>query len=850
MNKKSTFNGLETCEKFFKRTLSPCSSVLENSCGTRDCQLEVYQLGDTEIYSGGRCPKGSTSSSARKVPNYIEMYKGILNKTLSEFVSPLEEMTDSPKILIPRSLTFLNEKGIFYATLYHNLGFDVSLSPPSDDEIANLGKQYAHPECCYPIILAHGHTAFLSRKMRAGKDKVLLPNAFSVGKDKLTFCPYVCSSGYLTTGSLDLKHEDVLLPDFKFEDPNYNLPKVISEDLRRAFGKFSMSQRKIRFALESAEDSQKQFIDSIYKIGRKILDRLMEKGEKIFVGIGRGYTLLDSKASSEIDKLFVANGIHYLPSYLIKSNLESEAVHNMYWYQGQSMLGSLIGTFKNSNVFPVRLTNFNCGPDSILQFHEERLTDRADKPYLCLETDGHNSNAQFGTRIQAHKRVTDLHCQEKSIDTKQLGKKLPKVIVKNKIIGVPYMGDSSDLLVASMRSFGLEAVVMPTRTEESRIFAKKIVTTNTCRPFAFQVGDHLAWLDSLKKQGTDPNKSAIVFMPSTKGPCRQGQYATLLRDFFDRQGFDNVAVISPNSADDYTLTSMEKTQSKKLFRNIFKGIVTNDILREYLHRIRPYEINLGQTDKTYKTSHNRLIKLVESNPSMKDLKRFLLQESKKFTNIPKKNLERFPLVLVNGEIFVRCHEKSNQDSIRLLEKNNLEVKLDSTFTWIDYVNRISLRESWKERGFKQFYKSVVKWTYMRVLRKILQKPFEKDLGNRMHYHNPLDMIDDLESRGIFSFNIQGESALSISEASCFIDGKLDIDGIYHVGPLGCMQETVATSRIHPLIQKKRKNAVRIQDQVIPFMDAVFGESESPALDSQIAIFAENCRLRKKLRKNK
>ena len=34
------------------------------------------------------------------------------------------------------------------------------------------------------------------------------------------------------------------------------------------------------------------------------------------------------------------------------------------------------------------------------------------------------------------------------------------------------------------------------------------------------------------------------------------------------------------------------------------------------------------------------------------------------------------------------------------------------------------------------------------------------------------------------------------------------------------------------------------------MDAVFGESASPNLESQIAIFAENCRLKKELDEKK
>ena len=80
----------------------------------------------------------------------------------------------------------------------------------------------------------------------------------------------------------------------------------------------------------------------------------------------------------------------------------------------------------------------------------------------------------------------------------------------------------------------------------------------------------------------------------------------------------------------------------------------------------------------------------------------------------------------------------------------------------------------------------------------------------------------------------------------FVKNKIAIDGIYHVGPMGCMQETIAASRIQSLIQEQRKKSGN-KMKVIPFMDAVFAESEISNLDSQIGIFAENCRLRKEMR---
>ena len=78
--------------------------------------------------------------------------------------------------------------------------------------------------------------------------------------------------------------------------------------------------------------------------------------------------------------------------------------------------------------------------------------------------------------------------------------------------------------------------------------------------------------------------------------------------------------------------------------------------------------------------------------------------------------------------------------------------------------------------------------FMDHIYKILFKPFKKQLKARKS-HDPFNLILELEDDLIFNHAIEGESGISIGEANAFIDGHLDIDGIYHVGPLGCMQET-------------------------------------------------------------
>ncbi len=841
MKRKTNFRGLEVADMDFSRTKEKCSKLIKESCGTRDCSLEVCKLGNDFIYSGGLCPKGNTSFNSKKAPDYVLIYNNILAEHLKKITKPLEESTPGKRVLIPRSMIFLNEKGVFYSSVYHNLGFDISLSPESDEEISNLGKSFSHSEFCYPLILAHGHAAFLKEKMKEG-DKLLLVDAISEGNEKYKFCPYVASSGNVIAGNLDLDTKDVLIPVMHFNDKDYPIHKSIHKDLNRVFPK-KFSEKQVSEAVEKAKKDEKAFLNEVFRKGEEILNSLKEKREKAFIAIGRGYTIFDPKANSRVNELFVANGLHFIPSYFIdtKDCDADSIVENMYWYQGRKMIEKTFFSFREKNFFPVRLTNFNCGPDSILHYHEEKLAKDFDKPWLVLETDGHNSNAQFGTRILAHNRVIDKYLKNPDKSNFQPPSK-PNQDFYGKIIGVPYMGDGSDILAAALRAVGLNVEVMPTRTKESIEISKKIVNTNTCRPFSFQIGDNIAWIESYKKKGTDPNKLA-VFMLTTKGPCRFGQYYVVLKKFFEERGFD-IAIMNPNSANDYNDINIPAMKRLLVICLFFKCSLAHEILKSCLLRSRPYEIHKGESEKVYNKAHQELVKLTETNPSLKKLSEFMEDKLKEFEKIEKNDSKRFPLVLMNGEIFLRSHELSNDNSIKLLESNKLEIILDPIYTWVNYINKNSIQKSIQRNNFSLLGVSLIKRAYMKKIAGKLFLPFVKFLEGR-EFHDVYHLIQNVEKNLVYNSAIEGESAVSIGTAYSFVKGELPVDGIYHVGPLGCMQETIATSRTQSLINQKKNSANN--PIVIPFMDAVFGDTPIPNLDSQIAIFAENCWLKKEMR---
>jgi predicted nucleotide-binding protein (sugar kinase/HSP70/actin superfamily) len=165
---------------------------------------------------------------------------------------------------------------------------------------------------------------------------------------------------------------------------------------------------------------------------------------------------------------------------------------------------------------------------------------------------------------------------------------------------------------------------------------------------------------------------------------------------------------------------------------------------------------------------------------------------------------------------------------------------------IKYVNSIQRKKFFKDKKFKEFLRTFLKGMYMNSVEKRLFKPFEEYLSDRKP-QNPIALVRQLQEDTIYHVDIEGESGLSIGEAYEFMNGHSEgTCGIYHVGPFGCMHETVATSKIQSLINKKRSEEENIAERIIPYLTGVFGESELPNLEAEMAMFSQKCHTRKEL----
>ncbi|THB68746.1 MAG: hypothetical protein D6B26_00220, partial [Spirochaetaceae bacterium] len=344
------FRGFAIADVKFDKQVLPCSQLIDDHCGIRDCKLQVYTLGQSRILSGGLCPKGNTAAVTKRSPDYVTRYKKRLNAELAKYAVGPEAVAqdDGIRILIPRTLHFLNQRGVFFTSLFHELGFKVVVSPETDDAIADLGLANSHSEACFPSKLQHGHAAYLKQYLRPGKDKMLLFNLLGKGEadtpqNQSKTCPFVSGAGYSAKEAIKLATEDALLPLIFFDDPIYRLEDDLWQDFERAFkatGTMPAIKRgAFTAAVRKALANQNEFNEAIFAEGDKIVEKLRQQGEKIFVGIGRGYTLFDDKASSRVHDLFVANGLHFVPAFFLRQPdyKFGKVFPHMYWLQGREM---------------------------------------------------------------------------------------------------------------------------------------------------------------------------------------------------------------------------------------------------------------------------------------------------------------------------------------------------------------------------------------------------------------------------------------------------------------------------------------------------------------------------------
>ncbi|HOT29364.1 MAG TPA: acyl-CoA dehydratase activase [Candidatus Ozemobacteraceae bacterium] len=842
--KPSRFRGWSVVDAAFTHTEEVCK---RNPNCHNLCKLQIYRIGGDEAVYGGECGMYESRAKATvRAPDYNRIRQNLYFKAMQGKYRVLDEepaQTVSaegkkrPTLGIPRSLSFF-QMGLFWVHLMDRLGFDVVITPETDNRIVDAGIEAMTCEACFPVKISHGHASRLKGRV----DWLFLPMMIEMeapANKKGYYCPYLEANSFMLKAALKLDDKTTLMPAIYLKYGRDGLVKAFREEFARVGLPFD--QKAFAAAYDEAWAAHTAFIRELRSLGKTVLEKLGDR--RAIVVVGRPYSAYDSRTNLNLFATFSRLGVIAIPQELLDLDpIEIEDDYpNMYWGFGDKILKTSRYINNDKRLFGLYLTSFSCGPDSfILHFFNDEMN-RTGRPYLELELDEHSAGAGVETRLLA---FIDVIKNQRDVRTLPQGVSViarkARAPLQGRTIYLPKMSQGSYALAAAFDGVGCKAEVMPTYTTAGLEFGKSNTSGKECFPCTVTTGDMFETVTKLREQGRDVENEIAFFMPETEGPCRFGQYNYLHRMLLQRYGCGGIPILSPSSEDSYRCKGFFSDEQAGQFRGLaWQAIVYTDMIEKSLWRVRPYEKVKGTTDAVFAEALREGVEATRAGGGLKLIKA-ARRAAAKFSAIERDEKTR-PLVGIVGEIYVRTHNESNQELVRTLESMGCETFTSSIGEWIDYTTHTSIEDAhgrWKDSrtwdNGRELAKSWLIGKGQRIVAKMLGLPFAKLLHGRFD-HSTEHLLDLVE--GIFSNHINGEAILSIGGAFAFREHGFD--GVVNAMPFTCMPSTIASAILKVHMRRK-----------MPFVDMVYDGTILPNRNTNLATFAFQAKQQQEARRNR
>jgi predicted nucleotide-binding protein (sugar kinase/HSP70/actin superfamily) len=262
------------------------------------------------------------------------------------------------------------------------------------------------------------------------------------------------------------------------------------------------------------------------------------------------------------------------------------------------------------------------------------------------------------------------------------------------------------------------------------------------------------------------------------------------------------------------------------FAYLFGGL-----LRRLGCRIRPYEINPGQTDAAVETALEIFDESLSGGRSKEDA---LAEVIAMFEAIPKEEHRR-PQVAIFGDLYVRDNDVMNQDLVRFIEQAGGEVV---TTPYSEYL-RIVADATFKKWSREQNYGVLLKY---RVLLAMVNRLEKKVFGYYAKYlGSPSSFRDPHPERTLGSYNVRlehhGESWDNLLKITRLAKEYPDLRLFVQTNPVFCCPSLVTEAMARRIEELTGVPVVTLtydgtgsfkNDRIVPYL-ADMGEVRLPAL---------------------
>jgi predicted CoA-substrate-specific enzyme activase len=840
------------CEKEIAYRKEFTCKACENRCAIR--RIEV---GARRYPFGGRCSLYTNQRKKRKTDEVVDYTEERARMLFEEFGLPAAASAtrgpefaasppstngtghDSPVVGVPRCFS-IHSLWPFYSWFFHSLGVKVELSTA----IVPAGIARQESNYCFPAEIAHGA---IQDVLDRGADYLFLPHFRdmpTLEKVRACTCP-------LTQGLPFYARRAFGLDDDKLLRPLVALGTGVAES-RESFvrlgERLGRTREAARRAFETGLAHYQRFLAAYRELGKRLLREVEAHPERVYVALlGRPYNAFTRDANMGIPRKFISQGVTVIPFDLIFED-DAEIPPNNYWYFGQQNMKAVTRVKKLDNLYLSWISNFSCAPDSFMLHYVRWMM--GEKPYLVLEIDSHTADAGLDTRIEAFLDIVESYRRHMSpspprpflrryyvahkeeycdVVDRATGK---RVDIRDPRVHMvwPSMGDlSTEAMHVASRRQGINSTHLPLPDVYSTQLARDVASGKECIPALLVLGSILQFFRDHPRRGDD---LYVVFVPSTPGPCRTGQYYVFFDRLFEEMGWENVVLLVGGSENSY------RELGSTFSQDVWRGLVLGDYFADIRSALRVVARDPGAALTVFESVWQGVLRAFLLGP--KELDRELERAADRLGRVPReRRLEEVRKVIVVGEIYVRRDNFSVHELSELLISKGIFPKVTGITEWLhytDFVRKHAMEGRRRRDGWlRTLLHGGLKDEAVYLVEKIWKQVVEEKIAALLEPtglipHVPHDMTKIIRDGQDTFIDPELSSEATVSPAvgaAAMHDGY---SGVAIIAPFGCLPGRLIEGVYAPWAKARGYPVLALEND---------GQPYSPNVVSRLEVFAHN-----------
>jgi predicted CoA-substrate-specific enzyme activase len=710
----------------------------------------------------------------------------------------------APLIGLPAALHVYAELPL-WKRFFSELGVP-TVSSEDYTEALKEGKKLCRAEFCAPLAALHGHARYLAEKT----DYLFLPIYLETGDNRAEHrhqghtCYYTRFSSSLIASRDESMRQKCLMPLIGRRSRAREIVKQLYHTLKPLLP--GLDEQTVSRAYQQAVVFYRRCSEDLRELYRRETREIRETHDIAVLLLGRPYVILSPLMNKRIPDLFAALGVKTFSQEMTAgllapgSDIEKLLAAFPWKFAGQILEGAALAA-RTDNLYPVLITSFKCAPDSFVVEYFRRILDKADKPYLILQIDEHDSAVGYQTRIEAGVHSFRNHLRGSADDDLQGGSEerpakavffraprndegpaeippcedpaLPVVPnlekrLEGKIVLFPNWDPlTCPLLVANLRHFGIDARLL----EEDQLTIQKSMRHNSgqCIPLNIIAQEFVDYVDKHKLAP----ETAVLWTIGGNLSCNLPLYPHFIKSLLERYGG------GMEKAGVYAGELSQLDISPLLVPNVYFSMLFGGLLRRLGCKIRPYEQVPGTTRRVI----NRALEIFISSFLGQISKEEALKEVLALFGAISTSVETRPHVAIFGDLYVRDNEVMNQNLIEVIEQAGGEVFSTPYSDYIKIVGGAYLQRWFKEKKYLHWLKNKTLLALVEILDKMYYPRFESFYGEPVSTRQR-----DLEGK-LNRFNVRlehdGESLDNILKIIHLCDRHPEISLFVQTNPAFC-----------------------------------------------------------------